>query len=724
MKKTLVLLALLLSCSIMEQDAKAQPLPPNTSLYTRGLLVLQNLASWQTALGIGGSNVIVTNVTFTTNTLLVLVTNYNVVFPATGYTNNNLYISTLSGNGDFLITGSVGSGVLAPTNFSFVYSFTNSLGVGVYTNNVFLTSTGLWAMSPVDFPVSTSVGLRVTNVANTSGQLLLNVYQEQSVTNGSASSLVVTNTIVPTNNGGTGVTYGRNAGASIGVLQMSPIGGTNYYGAMLANSPTFQGQLGLSYDAESTQGPVFLWDATTAGAAGTNSWARRPFALQGLEYVGNPVFADDFPSQIQVGNGSVDNLSTKFFYMYGTQASTKEAAYAYIASNYNTGNGIVQPAFNVIGGNPWSGAPLISVSTAFTNSTHGNFVGNNADGIPIYIPAFGWDIGQIGDAYQVGERNQAPGNMIGLGSDDTLFQYLSENSKRPADTLSGQVPELAIDVSRIQTRGNVSIMFPLQVPNVYSPTNPLWQNALMINTSNAPQALYGGGGMVYETNTSHYVSNLYVGGAVQSPDGTTYFNPTGRFDFGASSGVGHDDIANAPFAVNTAATFNFLPTGGAVTFDTLQSERFGIVQASGQYPMLAAGSGSPLQLAHSSVAQLQNGGSPGTQTMTVDMLLDGVNVIITNAEPLIVSGSFGTRKSNGSAPTTISVTGSPFTYTAASGFDQEVFIGSGIVTAVSVNGSSLATGLTFTGLTSIILQNGETVTVTYTSAPTMKWKPL
>lgn len=73
----------------------------------------------------------------------------------------------------------------------------------------------------------------------------------------------------------------------------------------------------------------------------------------------------------------------------------------------------------------------------------------------------------------------------------------------------------------------------------------------------------------------------------------------------------------------------------------------------------------------------------------------------------------------------IAVGASPFSWTNTIATNSvTVTIGAGIVTAVSVNGTSLASGLTFTGLTPTPpLQPGEWVTVTYSSTPTMFGKP-
>lgn len=85
---------------------------------------------------------------------------------------------------------------------------------------------------------------------------------------------------------------------------------------------------------------------------------------------------------------------------------------------------------------------------------------------------------------------------------------------------------------------------------------------------------------------------------------------------------------------------------------------------------------------------------------------------------------FSSAAGNLAGPTVITVTGSPFTYTATGVVNMIVYISGGIVTAISINGTSIGSGLTLTSLTTIPLQAGETVTVAYSSAPTMYYKQL
>lgn len=83
---------------------------------------------------------------------------------------------------------------------------------------------------------------------------------------------------------------------------------------------------------------------------------------------------------------------------------------------------------------------------------------------------------------------------------------------------------------------------------------------------------------------------------------------------------------------------------------------------------------------------------------------------------------FASAKDNTSALTSITVGASPFTYTNDQAFNVMVFVGAGTVSAVSVNGTVVATGLTLTGLITVPLQPGESMIVTYAVAPTMKRK--
>lgn len=90
------------------------------------------------------------------------------------------------------------------------------------------------------------------------------------------------------------------------------------------------------------------------------------------------------------------------------------------------------------------------------------------------------------------------------------------------------------------------------------------------------------------------------------------------------------------------------------------------------------------------------------------------------AKHVYASGYVSTDQ-NGDAPAPISVGASPFTWTSIQPEVVEVYIGGGIVSEIDKNGQSIASGLTLTGLSTVLLQTNETVTVTYTAPPVMSW---
>jgi hypothetical protein len=79
---------------------------------------------------------------------------------------------------------------------------------------------------------------------------------------------------------------------------------------------------------------------------------------------------------------------------------------------------------------------------------------------------------------------------------------------------------------------------------------------------------------------------------------------------------------------------------------------------------------------------------------------------------------FVSSANNSSALVTITVTASPFTYSDTSTNNQTVFIMAGTISALTLNGSSIL------GITSVPMQIGESLVVTYSAAPAMKWKAL
>lgn len=83
-----------------------------------------------------------------------------------------------------------------------------------------------------------------------------------------------------------------------------------------------------------------------------------------------------------------------------------------------------------------------------------------------------------------------------------------------------------------------------------------------------------------------------------------------------------------------------------------------------------------------------------------------------------------TFNANTSAPTAITVGASPFSWTnnVSGPATVTVYIAGGTASEIDLNGTALGTGLTLSGLETVLLQPNEWVTVTYTVAPAMKYK--
>ena len=79
-----------------------------------------------------------------------------------------------------------------------------------------------------------------------------------------------------------------------------------------------------------------------------------------------------------------------------------------------------------------------------------------------------------------------------------------------------------------------------------------------------------------------------------------------------------------------------------------------------------------------------------------------------------------TSDNRGAAPTSITVSGSPFSWTNNTGLVVIVYIVQGSVSQTAINGTSIGSGSP--GI--VILQPSEYVTVTYSAAPTMTYKGL
>jgi hypothetical protein len=107
--------------------------------------------------------------------------------------------------------------------------------------------------------------------------------------------------------------------------------------------------------------------------------------------------------------------------------------------------------------------------------------------------------------------------------------------------------------------------------------------------------------------------------------------------------------------------------------------------------------------------------SNGTITNLVEISLKGDLSVKGNMGSL----TFNTGNGIVSAPTVITVGASPFEYTNNTGYNIIVYIGGGVITAIAINGTTIASGLTSTTIHSYYLKPLNYITVTYTTAPSM-----
>ena len=86
---------------------------------------------------------------------------------------------------------------------------------------------------------------------------------------------------------------------------------------------------------------------------------------------------------------------------------------------------------------------------------------------------------------------------------------------------------------------------------------------------------------------------------------------------------------------------------------------------------------------------------------------------------VLINGKWCTNN-GGTAPTSVAVGASPFTFTNNSTSQNVlIYIGGGVVTAIAINGVTVVSGVTLTTLTPLYLKYNDYVTITYTTAPTV-----
>ncbi len=201
-----------------------------------------------------------------------------------------------------------------------------------------------------------------------------------------------------------------------------------------------------------------------------------------------------------------------------------------------------------------------------------------------------------------------------------------------------------------------------------------------------------------------------------------------QFSFGSSTSSSNPGM----FTCNNT-NINFRPSTGAFIVGIL-----GTSTASGQIGVLSSNS---FQFVNKGTSTVGGGFGIATNDVPTVAVASGKNLSLvpgagnvginqTNAAfPLdttgvvAATGGFHSTKSNLSGPTTISVGASPFSWTNTVADNLFVFVAGGTASEIDINGTALGLGLSLTGLETIPLQTNEIVTITYTIAPTMKWKP-
>lgn len=381
------------------------------------------------------------------------------------------------------------------------------------------------------------------------------------------------------------VTDGKNWGNKVGVLQMSPVGGNNYFTDMQGATSQFPGQLGVSSSGGGGSRYTYLWGSTNNDTGtGSNFWQ------QAISFPGQLVESGNsyWPYSLPGANRGQDH--TTFYFLYGSNASTLEAAYPDGSNTFNT---VYQPYVRTIAGNPWIGFAGFGAQITDTNSSLVDWDGillTNANGTKLYRDQYGAQWGRISAAYRVGITNEAGSIQSPLFSQPNLPVYISVNSKRTIDAGSAQIP---LGVYWATNIDDSIFSIPFNVANVFDIRQSSWQNAFIVHS---------GSGNVGVRNTLTVTNNVVIG------------TPTGG-------------DTSAGLNVNSNASFNTIAgTSSSWTFDGAGTRRFGIVQKNGQYTKLEHGSGSPFIIALSSDTDLQN--APNTASQTTEFIATNGTVII------------------------------------------------------------------------------------------------
>src|SRR6185312_6431057 len=145
-------------------------------------------------------------------------------------------------------------------------------------------------------------------------------------------------------------------------------------------------------------------------------------------------------------------------------------------------NGTLQPYFNIVQANPFTGGAGLNVRSASTNPIYGDFIGNDKDGIPNYLEQFGLQILSLSAPYgsrdpdgtltELGmEAQQVPGHVI-LNSGSQPF-YISVNGSRSGDKYNGQLALFCIAYTN-GPDGEILAGMPIQEQNSFAANGTNW----------------------------------------------------------------------------------------------------------------------------------------------------------------------------------------------------------------------------------------------------------
>ncbi|MGH7943361.1 MAG: hypothetical protein ACREFR_20065, partial [Limisphaerales bacterium] len=263
---------------------------------------------------------------------------------------------------------------------------------------------------------------------------------------------------------------------AVGPLPIVPMstGAGNYAWDMIPARNAYAGQLGMSWalNGNYTNACAALWASAQVGM-GSNTWGVPISFLGSINYVGDPYWSPELSNSVSL----FDQDQAGYYWGFGPNASSLGTVWPSLVQGSGASK---QPYFNVVNANPWAAGAAIDIRSGFTNASTWPYmqsVGSDINGNAIYVPQFGYWIGQISDAYKVndpfknGESQDGAGQggYVFIGSTPQNSYFITYNGSRSGDSVSyGQVPMEVIDTA---THGIAEPIFrvPLQVPNVWMP---------------------------------------------------------------------------------------------------------------------------------------------------------------------------------------------------------------------------------------------------------------